>query len=347
MVVSSFRRDYWNPKPTVRGNEMSRNLLMCNFNLDGCVSELMLSRVYDFNDVLRGGYGKLAEYLKAGKLFQNKRGDAYDKLIMASMEVTDQIYNELNTHYENKFSLIDHHPKTGVLARQKKSSLITWNPDMSSAMAIYQAIMRVGRVDVSMFSTLAIMANTYETWKTNEDSWGASYALNCLFWHMNYFEFRDRYIDGVTHDNPFMTDNEKSIVEGIIRDKQEKMKLAVMHEIENNSVIFLNADQTVVSDFTLQNDWKKYGVFYIMYRNYKQKECIAVRKTDNSTSLSEVGESIRAVSRNNKDITGGGFSHTGSLTINNFRDFDQVIDIISSINNEMHTVVSADEDIPF
>jgi hypothetical protein len=156
-----------------------------------------------------------------------------------------------------------------------------------------------------------------------------------------------------------MSDNEKLIVEGIIRDKQEKMKLAVMHEIENNSVIFLNADQTVMSDFTLQSEWKKYGVFYIMYRNYKQKECIAVRKTENSESAIEVGDAIRGVSRNRSDISGGGFSHTGSLTITSFKDFDQVVDIISEINKELHVLAYTskqptfpgpdddDDDVPF
>lgn len=333
-----------------------RTCLMTNFNMDGCVCEILLSQIYDFDEVLRAGYGKLQTYHKEGKFRENKYGQPFDKLIFSSIQLPVGLFNDMADTYGGQLSVIDHHDATSELKNGVQGPRITHNPNQSSCMSVFDAIKNVGKINVNAFQSLASFANTFEMWKTDSQEWGISYAMNALFWHYNYYNFFKRYKDGVCKESPLITEEERGIIDGIFKTKQDLIQKSVKEEfgMDNNSVLFMNANVDVVSDFALQEAFSNYNTYFIIYNNFQGKQCIAVRVNQKYTAKMTVLDAVKKVSAGRKDIFGGGFGNVGSITIHQEKDLNGLLDIIEMtekyLTEGVQPVVTKpnyDDDVPF
>lgn len=330
-----------------------KTCLMSSFTLDGCISEILLRQIYNFDTTLAAGYGKMKTYFQEGKFYENKHGESYDKMIFSSIQIPGDIMDDLMIRYGDKLSVIDHHPNTKVYHDAPIESRVTWSPTESSAKQVLKAIESVGKVDVKGFRTLANLANVYEMWKPDAKEWGLAYALNCMFWHHGYFNFRDIYVNGLSDSRPLFTDEDKSVITGIVQVKQDKIKQAVKEDFDDGqSVLFLNADSDVISDFALQKEYAHYDLYFILYGNYQGKQVIAVRVNTSFDAKMTAVEAIDKVCAGRKDVFGGGFNNVGSITVHQEKKLDSLLDIIEGVASYLRTgspatKVSAPQDVPF
>ena len=331
---------------------------MTNFNMDGAMCEILLTQIYEFQEILRAGYGKLKPYFEEGKFTEDKYGQPFEKMIFSSIQLPSAIFDEISATYGDRLSVIDHHPDTEALVGNNiNGARITWNPKQSSCKSVYEAIANVGKVDITRFKSLMTIVNAFETWNVDAKEWGVAYAMNALFWHYNYFNFVDRYKEGVTATRPLFTDDEKGIIEGIFKDKQEKIQKAMKEEIDHpdgtKSVLFMNAESDVVSDFALQKEFAHYKVFFIIHSNYQGKQTISVRVNQKYDAQMSVADAVRKVSAGRKDIRGGGFGAVGNIICYQEKDLNAMIDIIEATHKYLTVPMTSPppggfgDDVPF
>lgn len=325
---------------------------MTNFNMDGCMCEILLKQIYDFDEVLRAGYGKLKIYHKENKFTENKYGQGFEKLIFTSIQLPGNLFEDMADHYGEQLSVVDHHPDTEMMLTGNNGARVTWNPKQASCMSIYEAIHDVGKVDISQFKALVDFVNKFEMWDTESKEWGVAYAMNALFWHYNYFKFLERYENGVSKSNPIITPEERSIIEGIFKDKQTKIKGALKEEFDN-SVIFMNAEAEVVSDFALQKEYSHYETYFIIYNNYQGKQTIAVRVNGKYQAQMTAGEAVIKATAGRNDVFGAGFGNVASIAVHQEKNLDGLLDIIEMVHRYLTRPVISDigggigDDVPF
>lgn len=298
-----------------------------NFSFDGCVCEMLISQAYPVNTGLKSGYQKFMTYLNDGKLFKAKDGSSFDKLIMASFSPSQDAFSRLASHYKKNLSLIDHHKESmSLISINPHESKLFIDPNMSSSVQLMHMISKQRPDLVVRYEHLAKCANTFEMWNTKDPLWGDTYAYNLLFWHYGHFKFFDRYKDGV-FNNQYFTEAEMKIVENLIATKNKLIESTPFEDIGNNAVLLMNADASVISDYTLHPLFADFTRFYIIFQNSADQYNVAVRSKDDQL---DIGQSIRQVVKQSgaRGISGGGFASSGSFQISNYEGFDQIINLI-------------------
>lgn len=324
---------------------------MTNFTMDGCVCEILLKQIYSFDTVLRAGYGKLKVYHKNGQFETTEHGEKLDKMIFTSMQLPMDIFTSMQDTYADNLSIVDHHEDTEDILTMSDMAKITWNTSKSSARMIYDAIDGIGKVDVRKFKPLVDFSEVYELWQPHRKEWGVGYALNALFWETNYYNFLARYENGITNENKLITDEERAVINGIMKNKRDMIGQAVKEEFDDGkSVMFINVDASIVSDFTIQKEFAHYETYFMVYNNFSGKQTIAVRVNGNFTPKMKVVDACKKACAGRKGLYGGGFGSVGAITINKEKDLDAIIDIVEDIHNHLVKgidVPDANNDVPY
>lgn len=243
---------------------------LTHYDLDGVSCAIVLNKVFEFDQILRGGYGRIPE------LIDQIPDDA--SIIVSDLVISESDYEKLLDKSKGKLIIIDHHPETGVLKEKYPKHPIYYAEDKAGVMLCYELLQKKGmKFSLDMYE-LSRYANAYDLFKRKEEKalFTEGFNLNLLFWKYHFDAFFDRFqhgFDGYTEDELKFIGYSRKI-------QKEMLESANYHEFLGNKS---KALVSVLDDSSIINEIPYYKTgydVYFMITKFKNNINISVRAGD-------------------------------------------------------------------
>ncbi len=249
--------------------------LCTHWDLDGCASQIVLTKILDFDSTYACGYSKFDKFIKS------IRKD--EVVIFSDVSLTQgQVRDVLRV--TEKFYIIDHHPDTEILANLYPEKVF-FSLDHCGAELCRQLVAEKypekyksrWNIDLDM---LVKLTNIYDLWITDDKIWQHAYNLNLLYWHYSHYSFAKKFRNGYVR-----SEENNNIIKNLLLKKSELIKDAELHDI-GDKVLFVLCDREVINDFTLIYK-KKYDLYFILSASYGEFT-LSVRSTRDDKHVGDI-----------------------------------------------------------
>ena len=101
---------------------------LTHYDLDGVSCAIVLNKVFEFDQILRGGYGRIPE------LIDQIPDDA--SIIVSDLVISESDYEKLLDKSKGKLIIIDHHPETNKLKEKYPKHPIYYAEDKADGTVV-------------------------------------------------------------------------------------------------------------------------------------------------------------------------------------------------------------------
>lgn len=297
-----------------------------HYDLDGVVSGIFAKKIYNITYTKCCGYGKIDKQLDA--LIDT--GIPY--LIVTDLNFTDAQLIRAFDHFDAIY-YYDHHEGSlpHVQYKDREDFEYNFNQKLSASAILYMEYVRTGHKSTNSLSELAVLGDTYDMWRTDNDRWKEAFKLNALFWRYNFFDFEKRFKDGYFG----LSDEEEDFCYASWKEKTDEIDNSPIMELDKNSILIALPSRNPVSDVTLHMN--QYDVYYILYPQDGEFRCSVRVNTKPETESYNIHDTLHeSVKRLDKMISAGGHQYAGGCEFVDGTSMKEIVDIMS---NEVHPIM--------
>lgn len=306
-----------------------------HYDLDGVVSNIVMSQGIKFEQTLKGGYQRFDQLIGWIKPGQN--------VVVADVCLTLQQFIDLKRKSKTIIYL-DHHPDSVYIEEQFTNDIVIFDKERSGAALCRDFIAKKKELSKAI-KLLAKATHHYDLFhRRDEPDWFAfGYDLNILFWKYHYDDFFARFKDGFEG----FTKAEKEIIKTYktVRDQKIAESAYIKLEGEKNGLVCVPADNNLQNDIPYHVPGA--DVYYIIMK-WPKSTSISVRAVDTL----DLTDYYRGCEMHPLVVAAGGHPQAGGINFNGQPSDEVIVEVIQ----EMHDNICAekkcdgkfsDEDIPF
>ena len=288
---------------------------LTNFDADGAVSAIMLDRHYNFEKVFACGYGKLDSNIR--KAIQYAKDKDIKGICVTDWSLTLKQYMLIESNFDDVV-MIDHHETSQPVYDHIGQTL---DIKLCAAAQCARHIVKLGHELTAMDKKLLSATNAYDNWKTEHKDFMLGRQLTELFFHINLWEFIERFPDGFDGFDIM----EEHFLENAFQEKQDTLDRSVVEDVGGGVVAIVLADNNIINDTTLM--LPQYQSYFIFYRDWnKGNVIVSVRTKRDDVNVGGRLQAFEARYRDEVDNSGG---HAKAGAIHFVTDdMDHAIDLI-------------------
>lgn len=292
-------------------------ILITHWDLDGAVSEIVLSRFIHFDKKKASGYTKFAKYIS-----ELKQGE---EVIFSDVSLSFENMDALIEKTHN-FIIIDHHPDTAKLIKRfpEFKRKIFFDVNVCGAM-LCKRYVQEHFPDVfndkwnTYLDDLVDITDVYDIWRTDNKLWAKAYSLDILYWHHSHWDFVKIFRNGYA-----ISPDDKSFIKTELLKKSKLFKEAEKIEVGNN-ILFVICSREITNDFTLFYG-TKYDMFFLVSFDERNGIVLSVRT---ALPLGDFSFCYSHIEKMFPDliISAGGHPKAGGITVHKGVGLDDVTKI--------------------
>lgn len=310
--------------------------LISHFDLDGVGCAIFTKKLYDVSESKAQGYPKIRQNLD--KLATNHS----DTIVFADLRVEPQDLKFALEHWK-KVIYFDHHLQSEQYAAipQGERFEFHYSEEKCATRLVFEEWMKQGGRPTKEEANFAMLVDIYDLWRDENPLFDKAFALNDMFWELNFWNFERRMQNGFLD----FTSEEKSVLYNLKASRIKTIEDAPKQELGGGGIVLMIEDKEALNYVVRCDLLKEYDAFFILYSiDGVLSLSVRVRKDTPYNVDMAIQEMIK---EKVPFVTGGGgHEKAGGIIIDTEDPFYSIDRLLRTIGTQMYPILIEDE-IPF